>query len=394
LLTGLGAHMTGQSEGLQMTNASEAIDLGGMIAGIRRWVETESPTRDKDAVNRMIDLVAAGLADVPARFERIGGHQAYADMLMVRVGESYAPGILILSHIDTVHPIGTLSGALPFRRDGDKLYGPGLYDMKGGAYLAFDALRAVARAGTARLPIVYLFTPDEEVGSPISRALIEAEARRARYVLVTEPARDGGKIVTARKGVGRFEVMTTGIPAHSGGSHRKGRSAIKEMAHQILAIEGMTDYTRGVTTTVGMISGGTAANVIPQHCRISVDLRVRDAAAGREFEERILGLRPVDPDVKLKVTGGMNRPPFEKTAAIEALLRHAQELARDIGFVLADTIMTGGGSDANFTAALGVPTLDGLGIDGDGAHTEWEHGYVSSIEPRTRLMRRLFETLQ
>jgi glutamate carboxypeptidase len=378
-----------------MTRASaQAIDLGGMIDGIRRWVETESPTRDKAAVNRMIDLVAADLLDVPVRLERIGGHETYADMLKVRVGESGAPGILILSHIDTVHPIGTLSGALPFRRDGDNLYGPGLYDMKGGAYIALDALRAVARAGTARLPIVYLFTPDEEVGSPISRAAIEAEARRARYVLVTEPARDGGKVVTARKGVGRFEVTTTGIPAHSGGSHRKGRSAIKEMAHQILAIEGMTDYTRGVTTTIGMISGGTAANVIPQHCRISVDLRVRDAAAGREFEERILGLKSVDPDVKLKVTGGMNRPPFEKTAAIEALLRHAQELARDIGFVLADTIMTGGGSDANFTAALGVPTLDGLGIDGDGAHTEWEHGYVSSIEPRTRLMRRLFETLQ
>jgi glutamate carboxypeptidase len=376
-----------------MTRTSEAIDLGGMIEGIRRWVETESPTSNRAAVNRMIDLVAAGLADVPARLERIGGHATFADMLKVRVGESDAPGILILSHIDTVHPIGTLSGALPFRRDGDKLYGPGLYDMKGGAYIAFDALRAVARAGTARLPVVYLFTPDEEVGSPISRAVIEAEARRARYVLVTEPARDGGKIVTARKGVGRFEVTTTGIPAHSGASHTKGRSAIKEMAHQVLAIEGMTDYTRGVTTTVGMIAGGTAANVIPQHCRISVDLRVRDAAAGREFEAKILGLKPVDPDVKLNVTGGMNRPPFEKTEAIAALLRHAQDLAREIGFVLVDTSMTGGGSDGNFTAALGVPTLDGLGIDGGGAHTEWEHGYVSSIEPRTRLMRRLLETL-
>ena len=155
----------------------------------------------------------------------------------------------------------------------------------------------------------------------------------------------------------------------------------------------MTDYGRGVTTTVGMISGGTAANVIPQHCEISVDLRVRDEAAGREFEAKILGVAPVDPDVKLKVTGGMNRPPFEKTAAIDALLGHAQKIARDIGFELSDTVMTGGGSDGNFTAALGVPTLDGLGIDGDGAHTEWEHGLVSSIEPRTRLMRGLLETL-
>lgn len=374
--------------------SNQSIDLGRMIADIRRWVETESPTSNRAAVNRMIDLIAADLDGLPVHIERIGGHRGYADMLKVRTGPDGAAGVLVLSHIDTVHPIGTLAGALPFRRDGDRLYGPGLYDMKGGAYIAFDALRSVARAGTARLPITHLFTPDEEVGSPISRAVIEAEARRARCVLVTEPARDGGKVVTARKGVGRFEVTTTGVPAHSGGAHRKGRSAVKEMAHQILAVEGMTDYARGVTTTVGMISGGTAANVIPQHCHISVDLRVRDEAAGREFEARILGLKPVDPDVTLKVTGGMNRPPFEKTAAIEALLRQAQGLARDIGFELADTAMTGGGSDGNFTAALGVPTLDGLGIDGDGAHTEWEHGFVSSIEPRARLMRRLFETLQ
>jgi glutamate carboxypeptidase len=373
--------------------SDQTVDLGGMIEGIRRWVESESPTRNTAAVNRMLDLIVADLDGVPVKIERLRGRDGYADMLKLRAGEGEAPGILVLSHIDTVHPIGTLAGALPFRRDGDRLYGPGLYDMKGGAYLAFDAFRAVARAGSARLPVVYLFTPDEEVGSPISREVIEAEARCARYVLVTEPARDGGKIVTSRKGVGRFEVRATGVPAHSGGSHRKGRSAIKEMAHQILAIEAMTDYTRGVTTTVGMMSGGTAPNVIPQHGHITVDLRVRDAATGREFEERILGLKSVDPDVKLKVTGGMNRPPFEKTAAIDALLRQAQALAREIGFVLADTIMTGGGSDGNFTAALGVPTLDGLGIDGDGAHTEWEHGYISSIEPRTRLMRRLFETL-
>ena len=214
-----------------MTSASDQkIDLGRMIGGIQRWVENESPTGNKAAVNRMIDLIVADLDGLPVRIERIAGHQGYADMLTVRVGAADTPGILVLSHIDTVHPIGTLAGALPFRRDGDRLYGPGLYDMKGGAYIAFDALRAVARAGTARLPILYLFTPDEEVGSPISRAVIEAEARRARCVLVTEPARDGGKVVTARKGVGRFEVTATGVPAHSGGAPRKGRSAVKEMA--------------------------------------------------------------------------------------------------------------------------------------------------------------------
>jgi glutamate carboxypeptidase len=375
-------------------SAQQAVDLSGIIEGIQRWVETESPTRNAAAVNRMIDVVQSDVIGLPLVTERIPGQQGLADSLIVRSdAAASAGGILILSHIDTVHPIGTLTGPLPFRRDGERLYGPGIYDMKGGAYLALDAFRHVIQAGTGRLPITHLFTPDEEIGSPTSRALIEAEARRARYVLVTEPARDGGKVVTSRKGVGRFEIRTTGVPAHSGSRHQDGRSAIKEMARQILAIEGMTDYARGVTTTVGLVSGGTAPNVIPQRCYATADLRVRDDAAGREFEAKILGLQPAEAGVKVAVTGGMNRPPFEKTPQIDALFRHAQALARDIGFALEHTAMTGGGSDGNFTAALGVPTLDGLGIDGDGAHTEWEHGFVSSIAPRTLLMRRLLETL-
>jgi len=370
------------------------VELGTMIEGIKRWVETESPTQSTPAVNRMVDLVQSEVDGLPVKIERVPGREGFADNLIVRnraAGDG--PGILILSHIDTVHPIGTLDGPLPFRRDGDRLYGPGLFDMKGGAYLALEAFRQVARRKTAKLPVTFVFTPDEEVGSPTSRGIIEAEARRARYVLVTEPARDGGKIVTSRKGVGRFEVKATGVPAHSGARHQDGRSAIKEMARQVLAIEAMTDYARGVTTTVGMIAGGTAPNVIPQHCHITADLRVRDVAAGEEFEAKILALAPVDPGVKLEVTGGMNRPPFEMSSAIEALFRHAQAVARGIGFELEHTEMTGGGSDGNFTAALGVPTLDGLGIDGDGAHTQWEHGLVSSIEPRTLLMRGLLETL-
>ena len=366
-----------------------------MLSGIQRWVETESPTHDKAAVNRMVDQVQSDLVGLPVAVERLPGRDGYADNLIVRSpAAGRGAGILLLSHIDTVHPIGTLAGPLPFRRDGDRLYGPGLFDMKGGAYLALEAFRQVAKAASAKLPVTYVFTPDEEVGSPTSRHLIEAEAKKARYVLVTEPARDGGKIVTARKGVGRFEVHATGVPAHSGARHQDGRSAIKEMARQILAIEAMTDYARGITTTVGVISGGTAPNVIPQHCHITVDLRVCDEAAGAEFEAKILGLEPADPGVKLEVTGGMNRPPFEMTTAIDVLFRHAQAVAKGIGFDLQHTEMTGGGSDGNFTAALGVPTLDGLGIDGDGAHTEWEHGLISSIEPRTLLMRGLLETLQ
>src|SRR3954464_6876671 len=320
------------------------IDLAAMIAGIQRWVETESPTRDKAAVNRMVDIVQSDVADLTVKVERVPGKDGFADNLIVRnTAAGSGAGILIMSHIDTVHPIGTLAGPLPFRRDGDKLYGPGLFDMKGGAYLALEAFRQVARAGSPKLPVTFLFTPDEEVGSPTSRHLIEGEAKKARYVLVTEPARDGGKIVTARKGVGRFEVKATGVPAHSGARHRDGRSAIKEMARQILAIEDMTDYARGVTTTVGVIAGGTAPNVIPQHCHISVDLRVCDEAAGAEFEAKILSLEPFDPGVKMETSGGMNRPPFEKSAAIDLLFRHAQALARDIGFELNDVEMTGGG---------------------------------------------------
>jgi glutamate carboxypeptidase len=371
------------------------VDLGAMIEGIGRWARAESPTRDTRAVNRMIDVVQSDASDLPAAIERIPGRDGLGDMLVLRHRLTGAgPGILILSHIDTVHPMGTIGGPLPFRRDGDRLYGPGVYDMKGGAYLALEAFRQVARAGSARLPITFLFTPDEEIGSPTSRSLIEFEAKRARYALVTEPACEGGKVVTSRKGVGRFEVKATGVPAHAGTRHQDGRSAIKEMARQILAIEAMTDYERGVTTTVGTISGGTAPNVIPQHCQITIGLRVPDPAAGDELEKKILGLKPFDPDVKLAVTGGLNRPPLRKSAASDALYRHARSIARQIGFALEEAGLRGGGSDGNFTAALGIPTLDGLGIDGDGAHTEWEHGLVSSIEPRTLLMRGLLETLQ
>src|SRR5262252_3279581 len=252
------------------------VELGAMIEGIKRWVETESPTQSTPAVNRMVDLVQSEVDGLPVKVARVAGRGGFADNLIVRnTAPGEGPGIVILSHIDTVHPIGTLAGPLPFRRDGDRLYGPGLFDMKGGAYLALEAFRQVARTKSAKLPVTFVFTPDEEVGSPTSRGIIEAEAKRARYVLVTEPARDGGKIVTSRKGVGRFEVKATGVPAHSGARHQDGRSAIKEMARQVLAIEAMTDYARGVTTTVGVIAGGTAPNVIPQHCHMTVDLRVR-----------------------------------------------------------------------------------------------------------------------
>jgi glutamate carboxypeptidase len=377
-----------------MVDRAAGIDLEAVVDGIMAWVAIESPTTERARVNTMLDRVIQDLAGLPIAMERIPGRDGFADIVAARTaGAGERPGILVLSHVDTVHPVGTLTGPLTRRREADRLYGPGIYDMKGGAYLAMEAFRRVVRAGSHRLPITFLFTPDEEVGSLTSRPVIEREAKTARAVLVTEPARDGGRIVTARKGVGRFEVGAEGVPSHSGARHEDGRSAIREIAHQVLAIEAMTDPGRGVTTTVGTIVGGTAPNVVPQHCRISVDLRVRDAESGRVFTDAIRGLRPHDPDVTLTVTGQMNRPAFEKTPEIAALLTHAQGLAREIGFDLQDCPMAGGGSDGNFTADLGIPTLDGLGIDGDGAHTLWEHGLISSIEPRLRLMQRLLETL-
>jgi glutamate carboxypeptidase len=365
-----------------------------MIEELSVWVRTESPTHASEAVNKMMDLVAIEAERASISCERLEGKQGLGDTLILRAGpRSDRPGVLVLAHLDTVHPLHTIEHDLPLRLEGDRLYGPGVYDMKGGAYLALEAFKEVARSGAAQVPLVYLVTPDEEIGSPTTRPLIEDFARRSAYTLVLEPARDGGKIVTSRKGVGRFDVHVEGRPAHAGSRHEDGRSAIREAARQILRIENMTDYPRGVTTTVGTISGGTAVNVTPQHCRFSVDLRVATTADGEAYAKALLGLTPHDPDVRVAVTGGMNRPTYERTEGTARLFEHARALATEIGFELQDVPRVGGGSDGNYTAALGVPTLDGLGIDGDGAHTLHEYGLVSSIEPRMRLMARLLETL-
>ena len=368
--------------------------MNDTIDRLSTWLRTESPTHAPAGVNRMMDLVASEAGEAGIAVERIEGRPGLGDVVILRAGpERDEPATLVMSHLDTVHPLGTCEHDLRVRLEGDRLYGPGAYDMKGGAWLALQAFKDVARAGSAKRPLVFLFTPDEEIGSPMTRPMIEDLGGKAAFVLVTEPARDGGRIVTSRKGVGRFDVQVEGRPAHSGSRHQDGRSAIREAARQILRIENMTDYPRGVTTTVGMVTGGTAANVVPQHCRFSVDLRVTSASDGEAYAAAILGLTPHDPDVKVTIAGGMNRPPYEKTEAVARVFEHARGLAAEIGFDLEEVPMTGGGSDGNFTAALGVPTLDGLGIDGDGAHTLSEYGLVSSIEPRRKLMRRLLETL-
>ena len=343
----------------------------------------------------MVDHVESAMRPLSSGVERTPGRDGYGDILAVRSewgGDG--PGVLVLSHLDTVHPNGTIDEILPVRRDGDRVYGPGIYDMKGGACLAWYAFRHLVRTGRETpLPITFLFVPEEEVGSPTSRAVIEAAALANRYVLVTEPARDGGRIVTARKGVANFEMTAKGRPSHAGVRHQDGRSAIREMSRQILRLEDMTDYEREVTVNVGVVAGGTGSNVVPAECRAEIDMRVPNAEVGEEMCARVLGLTAFDPDVAIEVTGGMNRPPYEKGPAIDALFEHAKGLAAEIGFELGD-VKTGGGSDGNFTAALGVPTLDGLGVDGHGAHSHDEHLLFSSLEPRARLLLRLLETLE
>ncbi len=376
-----------------MLTTTNRFDSTTILDGIRRWVEIETPTEAPDQVNRLATLVAAGYRDLPVILERVAGHSGCGDHLVARSSWGQdAPGILVLSHLDTVHPMGFIE-RLPFKIEGDSAYGPGIYDMKGGAYLAYHAFRQLcANAERSPLGVTQLYVSDEEIGSPTSRALIEAEGRKAKYVLVTEPARDGGKIVTGRKGVGRFEIFIRGVPAHAGARPEDGRSAVGELANIIQALQAMNDVKRGVTVNVGVVRGGTRPNVIAEEAYAEVDLRVRTHADADDLVARILNLESRTEGVSVGVTGELNRPPYEKGNPGAALFEHAKTLAAEIGFDLVDTF-AGGGSDGNFTAPH-TATLDGLGVDGQGAHTHHEQMYISSIEPRARLLHRLYQTLR
>lgn len=363
-----------------------------ILSHIRRWVEIETPTEAPVRINRLMDMVAADHSGLPVDIERIPGRDGFGDHLIVRSdwGQDQ-PGILVLSHLDTVHPVGFIE-RLPFKVEGDIAFGPGIYDMKAGACLAHCALKEVAQAGSGRLGVTHLYVSDEEVGSPTSKALIEALGRNAKYVLVTEPARDGGKVVVGRKGVGRFEVFIKGVASHAGAKPEDGRSAVRELGHIILELEGMNDVARGVTVTVGVVSGGTKPNVVPEDAYAEVDLRVPSLALAEEMTARILGITAKTRDVSIKVTGGMNRPPFEQTQAAKAFFDHAYGIAREVGFELIG-MSTGGGSDGNFTAPHAA-TLDGLGADGKGAHTDYEQIRISSLVERATFLARLMETLE
>src|SRR3954470_3429481 len=285
-------------------SAANPFDSKAILDGIRQWVEIETPTEAPEQVNRLAALVADGYRDLPATVERIAGRDGCGDHLVARSSWGQdAPGILVLSHLDTVHPLGFIK-RLPFRIDGDRAFGPGIYDMKGGAYLAYHAFRQICADG-ARPPlgVTQLYVSDEEIGSPTSRALIEAEGRRAKYVLVTEPAREGGKIVTGRKGVARFEIFVKGVPAHAGTRPQDGRSAIRELGNVIHTLEGLNDLKRGVTVNVGVVRGGTRPNVIAEEAYAEVDLRVPTLADADELVARILNLKSRTDGVSVKVIG-------------------------------------------------------------------------------------------
>ena len=282
-----------------------------ILAGIRRWVEIETPSHDDAAVNRLVDVVESDLTRIGARTMRTPGRDGYGDVLEAHApwNRNKEPGILILGHLDTVHPIGSLATTHAFRREGDQVFGPGIYDMKAGSYMAYYALQHFVRRGrTTPLPVRLLYVPEEEVGSPTSRAAIEAAALNSKYVLVMEPARDGGKCVTARKGWGRFDMTVTGRASHAGLRPQDGRSALRDLARQILDLEAMTDYDAGITVVVGTVQGGSAPNVVPAEARATIDLRVPPTIDAGEVVQRIVQRRAHDPDCTVTVTGDINRP--------------------------------------------------------------------------------------
>jgi glutamate carboxypeptidase len=374
----------------------DRVDSDAILDDIRNIVEIESPSRNAAGVNRVLETIARSFEGTGAAWERELTTDSFGDILLVRCDPTRNdPGILVLSHMDTVHPVGTLASKLTYRREGDRIYGPGIYDMKGGLMLAVAAFCRIAQARRrTKLPVTFLFTPDEELSSPVSRSIIEREARGQRYVLVTEPAHDGGKIVTERKGIGVFVIRTRGRPAHAGGDPDKGRSAVVAMAEIVLAINGLNDPTRGITTNVGLIAGGTARNTVAEECMIEVDLRFCDHTTASEMEAKIKALKSSRPDIETIVTGKITRPPYVCGRGVDLMFDRAAIIAGEIGFKLERAPRVGGGSDGNFTVAMGIPTLDGLGVDGDGAHTNHEYMLFSSIEPRTRLLQGLMEQLE
>jgi glutamate carboxypeptidase len=357
--------------------------LPEMLALLKRLVETESPSSNKAAVDRIGAFVADECRRLGTRVT-VHPQAAAGDHVEARWGEGPA-GILLLFHLDTVFPLGTLA-KIPFYAKDDKFYGPGVLDMKGGIVVGLTAIAGLIEAGQMPdRPITALFTSDEEIGSQTSRTLIEKLAGESALVLVLEPAMPDGALKTWRKGVGDFTVRVHGRAAHAGGDHEKGRNAIEEMAHQVLAIQKLTDYAKGTTLNVGVIRGGVATNVVPDEAAAEVDLRVIQPGEAERITATLHALKTVLDGTSIEVTGELNRPPMLFDGRMKATFKKAKTVAARVGIELKAS-GTGGASDANLVAPLGIPVLDGLGPAGEGAHSDREYILAASLPERARLL--------
>jgi glutamate carboxypeptidase len=354
---------------------------------IQQLVEIESPSDIKAAVDRLGTVLASRFGELGGRVQVHRGEK-FGNHLEVRFGKSHfhdAKSILLLGHMDTVYPIATIS-KMPFRVAGGRVWGPGVLDMKAGIALMLHVIEAmfVWSGGSLSRTVTVFLVSDEEVGSLSSRAITEKLARDSAAVLVLEPAH-GQAVKTSRKGVGDYQLRIKGKASHAGLDFEKGQSAVVELAHQILQISKLTDFERGITLNVGKISGGTRVNVVPAEARASIDVRIARKKDAQEIERRLHALQPQNPHCQIEITGGINRPPMERTAGVAALYAKATEIARQLGWRLEEAAV-GGGSDGNFTAALGVPTLDGLGAVGEGAHADHESILISELPRRAALL--------
>lgn len=364
---------------------------------LARWlVGQESMSREADANRRLAENLRDKLIGLATEVELLDDAR-YGSTVRARFDfhADASPDdkqLLVVGHLDTVWPLGT-TARRPFRVEGDRAFGPGIFDMKAGVMLVTFAMRAIKELEfETRRRVTVLITCDEETGSHFSREIIEQESRHARAALVLEPPIPGGTIKTARKGVGEFELIIRGRPAHAGNDPRAGISAITELAHQIQAINKLNDYGRGTTVNVGVVRGGVLSNVIAAEAYASIDMRFQTIEEGERLTEAMAKLQPALDGARIEVRGGINRPPLVRTAETGKLFEQARRLAAEIGLDLKEGSV-GGGSDGNFIAALGVPVLDGLGVDGAGAHAEHEHIIISDIPRRAALLTRLIETI-
>ena len=362
-----------------------------MINLLKQLVETESPSHDKSAVDRVGAIVADECRKLGAHVE-IHPRTETGNHIVARFpGKKEGRGILILSHMDTVFPLGTLK-KMPFYEKDGKIFGPGVLDMKGGIVITLSAISSLlSSGGPDTLPITALFTSDEEIGSHSSRTLIESLARDSSIVFVMESGLVDGALKTWRKGVGGFYINVKGRAAHSGGDHEKGRNAIEEMAHQVIAIQKLTDYSHQTTLNVGVIHGGTVSNVVPEDAFAEVDVRVMQPGEWERIEAEMRNLKPILDGTTLKITGGLNRPPMPYNEANRSAFEKAYQVAKDkLGMELIAG-GSGGASDGNFVAPLGISVLDGMGAVGEGYHSDREYIFVKSLEERAELLAALIQ---